>query len=95
MKVNFKKQLTGHDGKTTGMIDEHLRFVLFSADSSDRLMLSAEEKYLAYEIGKRLLKGNGHIELTVEEAAFIKKICAVGLRAGSYGQLIDLIEQGK
>ncbi|MDR2773931.1 MAG: hypothetical protein LBC19_04170 [Tannerella sp.] len=92
MKIDFKKSFTGHDGETIGMIDEHLRLVLFSADSSDRFMLSAEEKYLAYKIGKRLLEEGGNIDLTVEEAGFIKKVCSFGLRAGAYGQLIDLIE---
>jgi hypothetical protein len=95
MKVNFKINLNGHKGEPIGMMDEQLRRVLFSVDTNERLPISADEKYLAYKIGKRLFDCNGEIELTVEDAAFLKKVCAAWLVAGAYGQLVDLIEGGK
>jgi hypothetical protein len=95
MKVDFKTELKGHDGKPVGRMDEQLRTVLFSIDGGERLPLSADEKYLAYRIGKRLLEEGGKIELTLEEAAFLKRIGAVAFRAGAYGQLVDLLEGNK
>jgi hypothetical protein len=94
MKVNFKKDLIGPDGSVlAGALDNELRRLLFSLDSSEKLPLSADEKYKCHSIGKRLLEGDGEIELTVEEAVFLKKICAVGFVAGAYGQVVDLIEK--
>jgi hypothetical protein len=92
MKVNFKRELKGPDGKPAGMMDEQLRLVLFQMDSSERLPLSADDKYMSYQIGKRMLENGGEIEMSVEEAAFLKRVCAAGFRAGAYGQVVDLIE---
>lgn len=92
MKVDFKKRLNGPDGKPAGWMDEQLRIVLFQIDSNDRLHLDGDKKYSAYLLGKRLLAGDGVVEMSIEEAAFLKEVCAAGFRAGAYGQIIDLIE---
>jgi hypothetical protein len=93
MKVNFKEHLIDCNGiEKENTLDEQLRLMFFSLDSTKDLVVSEKEKYLSYQIGRRLLEGDGSIELTIEEAAFFKSKCAFFLGAYGYGRVVDLLE---
>jgi hypothetical protein len=93
MKVNFKENFIDCNGKVQeNTLDEQLRAVFFSLDSVKDFAVSEKDKYLSYQIGKRLLEGDGTIELTIEEAAFFKNTCSICLRAYAYGRVVDLLE---
>jgi hypothetical protein len=92
MKIDLKRNLKGANGQDSGMMADLLKVVFFSIDSTPQLPLSAEDKYMAYQMAKRLADCSGEIDITIEEAAFFKKVCAVGLVAGAYGQVVDLLE---
>jgi dihydroxyacetone kinase DhaKLM complex PTS-EIIA-like component DhaM len=93
MKVNFNRGLSGTKGERLGRTAyEVVRDILFSANSNERMVLNVDEKYSSYKLHSRLLESEGEIELSVEEATLIKKICSDALVSGAYGQLCDLIE---
>lgn len=95
MKINFKKPFLSFDGQPMKeIISEEIGRSLFSAQRLDGKALTADEKYMAYKLSMRLLN-HDEIELSTEEASFIKKVCSETIIAGAYGQIVDLIENSK
>lgn len=93
MKVNFNVKVKGYDGKDSNEILSGVlaRNIFFLSDSPN-YQLPYEDKYKAYQLGKRLADTDGEIEITTEEATMLKRIASVVLTIGGYGQVVDLIE---
>ena len=97
MKVNFKqsfKDFKGMEIKAGGnpvLISDEVGKILFNAGMSANVSLSSDEKYMAYKLCNRISSGN-ELELTMEEGAFILRVCGEHMTAGAYGQIRDLIE---
>lgn len=102
MKINFKKDFVDCFGnpieeKIKGnvehiSIDRRLATSLFSLSNVEGRPLNGDEKYMAYSISCRMAQTPESVELTTEEASFLKKVCSELLSAGAYGQVYDLIE---
>jgi ATP-dependent exoDNAse (exonuclease V) beta subunit len=92
MKLNLSIRVNDMRGKVSDVtLAQLLGSVMFSVSSNEHINISADEKYTAYTLYKRLLK-SAEIDATVEELAFVKRVAAASLAAGTYGQLIDAIE---
>ena len=57
--------------------------------------LKPEVKYNAYQLCNRIIATPEAVELSVEEASFIKEVAGEQLSAGAYGLVVDLIEKGE
>lgn len=53
---------------------------------------SGEEKFKRYQIAQRVTASNGEAELTTEEVALIKRLCAVAYMPAIVGRLYDVVE---
>lgn len=99
MKVDFNcvfKNYNGEDILSKGVpvkVSSYLANTLFNLSAIDGKSLTAEEKYMAYSLCKRIANADGEVEITTEEASFIKKVCASQLSAGAYGFITDIIEK--
>ena len=97
MKVNFNqsfKDFKGTEIKAGGnpvLISDEVGKVLFNVGMTANVPLSADEKYMAYKLCNRITSGN-EVELTMEEGAFVLRVCGEHMTAGAYGQIRDLIE---
>ncbi len=95
MTVNFNKAFTdgaGNPLESSPNIGTAIATRLFNLDKMDGVCVSADEKYRAYSLSRRFSDSPDAVNLTTEEAAFIKKVCADTFTAGAYGQIVDLIE---
>lgn len=102
MKVNFYKEFVDCFGNPIvenkngeAVPQEVWRVIatkLFGLSILGGTMLSAEKKYMAYELSMRISSNPAQAECTTEEASFIKDVCAEHLSAGAYGQVVDIIE---
>ena len=102
MKVNFKKDFVDCFGKpitekkngqdTPLQIWESLARSLFNLSILGGAPVSQEEKYTAYSLSKRIAGNPSEVELTTEEASFLKRVCAEQLSAGAYGIVADIVE---
>ena len=102
MKVNFKKEFVDCFGKTITekkngqetplQIWESLARSLFNLSILGGAPVSKEEKYTAYTLSKRIAGNPSEVELTTEEASFLKRVCAEQLSAGAYGIVADIVE---
>ena len=93
MKINFAQPFVTFDGKKLeGTISERLGQALFNVSTLENRSLSADEKYMSYKLCQKMAS-NKEIEISAEEASFIKRISAEVLTAGAYGQVVDLIEK--
>ena len=70
----------------------HLAFSLFNLSSVGPEALDGKDKYMAYSLSYRIAENPESVEMTTEEASFLKKVCACLLSAGAYGQVEDIIE---
>ena len=97
MKVNLKqsfKDFKGLEIKSGGnpvFISDEVGKILFNVGMSANVPLSVDEKYMAYKLCNKIASDNV-VELTMEESAFILRICGEHLTAGAYGQIRDLFE---
>jgi hypothetical protein len=92
MKLNFNKRFLDAKGKeTTEVVSEVLRQILYTVGANEKITLNPDEKYSAYKLMQRLAPDE-EVEITIEEAGFLKKICGIFLMAGAYGQIVDLLE---
>lgn len=100
MTVNFNHEFTdcfgnGIQGKNPGKVSnmaEELCLTLFNLSTLGGAMVPAEKKYLAYRLSLRISTCPDAVELTTEEASFIKEVSAEAYSAGAYGRVADLIE---
>jgi hypothetical protein len=92
MKLNFNKRFLDAKGnETQEVISEVLQQILYSAGANEKIALNPDEKYSAYKLMQRLAP-DSEVELTIEEASFLKKLAGAVLMAGAYGQIHDLLE---
>ena len=80
------------DDKTIG---ETLALRLFNASTIEGKQMTAEQKYMAHTLSRRIATECESVRLTAEEAAFIKAFAVDIYNAGAYGQIVDLIEEPK
>lgn len=98
MKVNLKKpfrDIKGNPVKLNGsdhLISDAVSFALFNLAQIGGQPASAEQKYQAYSLFKKVQANPSEVELSTEEGTFVKQICVEVLSAGAYGQLVDTIE---
>lgn len=95
MKVNLNKQFKDFKG-------EELKGESIAYSVAEALFfygkdkpVSNDDKFKAYCISQKIIKSNGDIEITAEEACLIKEVCGEALTAGGYGQIHDIIENNK
>nr|DAJ04724.1 MAG TPA: hypothetical protein [Caudoviricetes sp.] len=95
MKVNLNKQFKDFKG-------EELKGESIAYSVAEALFfygkdkpVSNDDKFKAYCISQKIIKSNGDIEITAEEACLIKEVCGEALTAGGYGQVYDIIENNK
>jgi hypothetical protein len=92
MKLNFNKKFLDAKGQETNeVIADVLQQVLYTVGANEKFVSSPDEKYSAYKIMQKLSTG-AEVEVTVDEAGFLKRVCGSVLMAGAYGQVVDLIE---
>lgn len=94
MKVNLNSNFSDCFGKSISgkNIAEQLCLFLFNLSSMDGNPLPADKKYMAYSLCNRISSNPDKVDLTTEEACFIKEVCNEVMSAGAYGQVVDLIE---
>ncbi len=95
MRVNFNQPFRdcyGNGIDAEKSIGDALCVQLFSVSKIGGRDLSADEKYMAYKLCKRIAGREVDVEISAEEAAFIKQLAAQIYSAGAYGQIVDLIE---
>lgn len=102
MKVNFNNEFVDCFGKTITekkngqetplQIWESLARALFNLSILEGKPVSQDEKYTAYSLSKRIAGNPSEVELTTEEASFLKRVCAEQLSAGAYGIVADIVE---
>lgn len=93
MKVDFNKQFVGAKGEPLkeNIADTIAAYMFNFAGLNDK-PATREQKMTAYRIYRKITKDPYSVEITTEEATFIKDVCGETLTAGAYGQIEDLIE---
>lgn len=93
MKVDFNKQFIGPKGEDLGEnISERIVSYMFNLSELEGKPMTREQKLTAYRIYRKFLQNPSSVDITTEEATFIKQVCAENLTAGAYGQIEDIIE---
>lgn len=93
MKVDFNKKFIGIKGdELKENIADAIAAYMFNLMELDGKPTSREQKMMAYHIYRKILKDPSLVDITTEEATFIKQVCVEKLTAGAYGQIEDLIE---
>lgn len=102
MKVNFSKPFVDALGNpiiegagTPQMISERLCIALFNVSAIGGKPITGEQKYQAYKIMCAVRQNASEVELSAEDASFVKLIAAEVLSAGAYGQVYDTIENAE
>lgn len=91
MKVNFNKNFKTFDGHDT---PEIMAMVVAQAlyNHGSGKPVSADKKFQAYRLSQLIIREQGNVEITTEDATLIKEICSEVLTAGGYGQVYETIE---
>lgn len=94
MKVNFDRPFSDCFGKSIEgkNIAEQVCMSLFNLSMISGNPVTPENKYTAYILCNRISSTPDDVELTTEEASFLKEVCNESYSAGAYGQIVDLIE---
>lgn len=95
MKVNFNKSFADCFGKELSEkknVAEQLGMYLFNLSHLGGSPLSGEQKYMAYSLCRRICSNPDVVEMSTEEASFLKEVCAEVFSSGAYGQIVDIIE---
>lgn len=99
MKRNFNIPFTDYNGNPVKennqilTIGRSLSSALFQVSKIGNSPLSENEKYAAYSLSRQLMKAEGDMEISVDEALLIKRVAYESYSAGGYGQIVDLIEE--
>lgn len=97
MKINFNQPVRDYRGQAlisggkVEMLNDHVGQTMYMAHMVSGHELTPDEKYMAYKICSKMQSAEP-VDISMEEGAFILKVCGVALVAGAYGQLKDLIE---
>lgn len=98
MKVNLNqpfRDVKGNPVKLNGadhLISDAVSFSLFNLAQIGGQPANAEQKYHAYSLFKKVQANPSEVEISTEDATFIKQVTVEVLSAGAYGQLVDIIE---
>ena len=93
MKLNMNKNFIALKGEPMKeKINETIAMYMFSLSQVAGNPATREQKLKAYNINKKINDNPSEVDITTEEASFIKDVCAENLTAGAYGQIEDLIE---
>ena len=91
-QINLNKEFTDFSGSIIAgeMISDAIAKNLYlgkgiAPDNGD-------EKYAAYKLSSKIIHSKGVIDVTPEETVLIKKVAAIALTPGAYGQVIDLLK---
>ena len=101
MNVNFNVPFVDLMGKPIyengkeAIVADRVASLLFNLSALNKEPLKAEQKYKAYKLCTRITGKPENVELSAEDAAFIKEVCSEAFSAGAYGQVVDLIENNK
>lgn len=68
---------------------------LFNLATLGGVAMKPDVKYMAYQLSCRMAKNPSEVELSTEEAVFIKEVASEYLSAGAYGYVADIIEGKK
>ena len=92
MKRNFNRQFKDFRGNDIPgrSVAQEITEALFNHGKITPA--TEEEKRMAYILCKRIAMSAGEVEISTEEAALVKKVCAQSLTAGGYGQVFEIIE---
>lgn len=91
MTVNFNRHFRSYSGaETPDMMATTVAQILFNFGHDTPA--SKEDKLRAYFLSQRIMSNPGAVEITTEEATFIKRLCSEVLTAGGYGQVYETIE---
>lgn len=94
MKVNFNRPFVDSKGqRMKENINDVIANYLFNLQEIDGKPASQDEKVNAYSLCRRIGTSVDSVEISVEEATFIKKVCHGHLQAGPYGQIAEIIEK--
>ena len=74
--------------KRDKMISSTVSSILFLGQGCEK----AEEKMKAFDLSQRIYKATSDIEISTEEASFIKTHISKALIAGAYAQVVYLLE---
>ena len=94
MKVNFNKPFTDCFGKSIEgkNISEQVCMSLFNLSTLSGTPVPADKKYMAYSLCNRISSSPDEVEMSTEEASFLKEVCNENYSAGAYGQIVDMVE---
>lgn len=93
MKVNFNQSFKDFKGKAIGVsVADEIGKVMFNLSTMGNTPMSADDKYMAYKLCNKMNNGD-EVDVNMDEAAFIVKVCGEYFSAGAYGQVRDLIER--
>lgn len=88
----FGNSIPGKDPEKASNMAEQLALTLFNLSTLSGGIVSPDKKYKAYRLSLRISECPDAVELTAEEASFIKEVSAEAYSAGAYGRVADLIE---
>ena len=71
---------------------EKLARLLFNLSSMSGRPIDEKLKFQAYKLSCRIAKKPADVELSFEEAVFIKEVACEYLSAGAYGYVVEIIE---
>lgn len=77
------------------VVADRVASLLFNLSALHKEPMSAEQKYQAYKLCTAIIHSPGNVELSAEQAAFIKEVCSEAFSSGAYGQIVDIIEKNK
>ncbi|RHJ74412.1 hypothetical protein [Parabacteroides sp. AM08-6] len=85
------------DGEIKDVVVQKERDKLISSMVSSILFIgkdctNAEDKMKAFDLSQRIYKATSKIEISTEEASFIKKHASEAMIAGAYAQVVNLLE---
>lgn len=88
----FGNSIPGQDSQKATNMAEQLALTLFNLSTLGGGIVPPDKKYMAYRLSLRISECPDAVELTVEEANFLKEVSAEAYSAGAYGRVADLIE---
>lgn len=94
MKVNFNQAFKNFDGTaiSEGSKDKMISTMVASFLFLGQDLTTADEKMMSANLSQRIYSAKGAVELSLEEAALIKKLAGQSLIAGAYAQVVNLLE---
>lgn len=74
-------------------IAEQIRYMLFTAQSVPDRRLTKEDKWMAYQICRKISADPSDVQLTVDERALVENLAGDYFIAGLFGQVVELLQQ--